>query len=83
MESCDADDDHRISLMEWGKCLGLEEGDFEDRCEEILGNKEAAIKTNEAWEAKKYKNFIILIRNYCQMALYVNDIKADKRAWCL
>lgn len=44
LESCDSDDDHRISLKEWGKCLALEEGDLEDRCENILGNKE---KSNE------------------------------------
>jgi len=44
LESCDSDDDHRISLKEWGKCLALEEGDLEDRCENILGTKE---KSNE------------------------------------
>jgi hypothetical protein len=27
-------------MAEWGKCLGLEDGDLEDKCEEILGSKE-------------------------------------------
>lgn len=33
-------------MEEWGKCLGLGEGDLEDRCEEILGAKENSVKTN-------------------------------------
>ncbi|CRL07118.1 CLUMA_CG020115, isoform A [Clunio marinus] len=40
LESCDADNDHRITLKEWGKCLGLEDGDLEDRCEEIFKSKD-------------------------------------------
>lgn len=36
----------KITMEEWGKCLGLEEGDLEDRCEEILGTKESSVKTN-------------------------------------
>lgn len=48
LESCDSDSDHRITMKEWGKCLGLEDGDLEDRCEEILGLKENSLKSNEA-----------------------------------
>lgn len=44
LESCDADDDHRITMKEWVKCLGLEDGDLEEKCEGILGPKD---KTNE------------------------------------
>jgi len=44
LESCDADDDHRITLVEWGKCLGLGEGDLEGRCEEIISS---SVKANE------------------------------------
>jgi hypothetical protein len=48
LESCDSNNDHRIDLKEWGKCLGLEEGDIEDKCEEILAaSKEATMKSNE------------------------------------
>lgn len=47
LENCDADDDHRITMKEWGKCLGLEDGDLEDKCEEILGSKENTLKANE------------------------------------
>jgi len=35
LESCDPDSNHRITLQEWGKCLELDEGDMEYRCEEI------------------------------------------------
>lgn len=35
LESCDPDNDHRITLEEWGKCLGLEAGVMEYRCGEI------------------------------------------------
>uniref|UniRef100_T1DMT9 Putative secreted protein acidic and rich in cysteine ca binding region n=2 Tax=Anopheles aquasalis TaxID=42839 RepID=T1DMT9_ANOAQ len=35
LESCDPNGDHRISLQEWGKCLGLEEDDLTARCAEI------------------------------------------------
>lgn len=47
LENCDADDDHRITMKEWGKCLGLEDGDLEEKCEEILGSKENTLKSNE------------------------------------
>ncbi|KAG8249258.1 SPARC-like [Homalodisca vitripennis] len=40
LDSCDVDDDHRITLTEWAKCLGLEEDDLEDRCEEVRGEEE-------------------------------------------
>jgi hypothetical protein len=36
LESCDLDRDHRITLKEWGKCLQLEDGDLEGRCEGII-----------------------------------------------
>lgn len=35
LESCDANNDHRITLAEWGSCLGLEEMDLNERCENI------------------------------------------------
>jgi hypothetical protein len=28
LDSCDVDDDHRITLKEWGKCLEIEEVRF-------------------------------------------------------
>ncbi|ELT88882.1 hypothetical protein CAPTEDRAFT_160588 [Capitella teleta] len=36
LRSCDRNDDGRISLREWGKCLGLDEAEVEERCEEFL-----------------------------------------------
>ncbi|XP_055605391.1 SPARC [Uranotaenia lowii] len=38
LESCDPNDDHRITLQEWGKCLELEEEELTERCAKI--NKE-------------------------------------------
>ncbi|KOB75876.1 Sparc [Operophtera brumata] len=35
LDKCDDDDDHRITLAEWGKCLQLDEYDLEDRCDEF------------------------------------------------
>ncbi|XP_049870565.1 SPARC [Pectinophora gossypiella] len=35
LDRCDEDDDHRITLAEWGKCLQLEEYELEDRCDEF------------------------------------------------
>jgi secreted protein acidic and rich in cysteine len=35
LDSCDADNDHRITLEEWGTCLELDESDLEDRCVSI------------------------------------------------
>lgn len=40
LNKCDADDDHMISLKEWGKCLQLEEDDLEERCDEVRGEEE-------------------------------------------
>ncbi|XP_077286346.1 secreted protein, acidic, cysteine-rich isoform X2 [Arctopsyche grandis] len=38
LNNCDYDDDHRITLSEWGKCLELDENDLEDRCDEVTSN---------------------------------------------
>ncbi|KAI5634422.1 secreted protein acidic and rich in cysteine ca binding region domain-containing protein [Phthorimaea operculella] len=35
LDQCDADDDHKITLAEWGKCLQLDEYELEDRCDEF------------------------------------------------
>ncbi|XP_011195441.1 SPARC [Zeugodacus cucurbitae] len=35
LESCDSNNDHRITLIEWGACLELEETDLNERCDDI------------------------------------------------
>ena len=35
LESCDSNNDHRITLIEWGTCLELEETDLNGRCDDI------------------------------------------------
>ncbi|GBN67652.1 Secreted protein acidic and rich in cysteine [Araneus ventricosus] len=33
LDSCDVNDDHKITLLEWGNCLGLKEDEIQDKCE--------------------------------------------------
>jgi len=40
LNSCDTDNNHRISLTEWAKCLQLDEDDLEGRCEEVRGEED-------------------------------------------
>jgi len=35
LKSCDSNDDHRITLVEWGACLKLEDTDLNERCDDI------------------------------------------------
>ncbi|XP_050050622.2 SPARC [Dermacentor andersoni] len=35
LNGCDKNDDHTITLKEWGECLGLEDGEIQDRCAQI------------------------------------------------
>lgn len=37
LEGCDSDSDGKISLEEWGSCLGLDPEEVEDRCEALRG----------------------------------------------
>ncbi|XP_052749543.1 SPARC [Galleria mellonella] len=41
LDHCDEDDDHRITLAEWGKCLQLDESELEDRCDEFVDDPNA------------------------------------------
>ncbi|EEB16148.1 SPARC precursor, putative [Pediculus humanus corporis] len=38
LDKCDENNDHKISLNEWGKCLELPEDDLEERCEDLRSN---------------------------------------------
>lgn len=35
LDGCDSNNDHRINLAEWTKCLEIDQDEVEDRCEEI------------------------------------------------
>lgn len=35
LEGCDSNNDHRITLSEWGTCLELDQSDLEERCDSI------------------------------------------------
>lgn len=39
LDICDADQDHGITLQEWGKCLELEEDYMEEKCEALSNEK--------------------------------------------
>lgn len=36
LDSCDRDDDHNITLEEWGRCLGLDEDEIQDKCPKAM-----------------------------------------------
>lgn len=35
LETCDSNNDHRISLKEWGRCLELDDSELPERCDTI------------------------------------------------
>jgi len=35
LESCDSNNDHRITLVEWGACLELDPEDLKERCDDV------------------------------------------------
>lgn len=35
LDSCDPNDDHKITLNEWGKCLGADQDELEDKCSQF------------------------------------------------
>ncbi|CAB3369482.1 Hypothetical predicted protein [Cloeon dipterum] len=37
LNNCDENDDHKITLKEWGKCLQVDPDEMEDRCEDVRG----------------------------------------------
>lgn len=39
LDSCDADDDHQVTLSEWGTCLGLEVTEIQDKCHQMHKGK--------------------------------------------
>ena len=43
LDSCDVDNDHFITLNEWGTCLGLTAEEIEDKCEEVRDENENQI----------------------------------------
>ncbi|OQR80149.1 SPARC-like [Tropilaelaps mercedesae] len=39
LDSCDADNDHQVTLKEWGRCLGLEVDEIQDKCHRMHHGK--------------------------------------------
>lgn len=41
LDNCDADNDHRITLKEWGLCLQVPQEEMEEKCDDVrIGNAE-------------------------------------------
>lgn len=43
LDSCDVDDDHFITLGEWGACLDLTPDEIEDKCDDVRDDAENQI----------------------------------------
>lgn len=43
LDNCDANSDHKITLVEWGQCLGATDAEMEDKCTQFK-----ALQANEA-----------------------------------
>lgn len=41
LDDCDVDNDHRITLKEWGHCLEIPEDELQDRCDDVRDAQEA------------------------------------------
>lgn len=39
LDGCDADEDHKITLAEWGKCLGASPDEMEDKCNQFISGQ--------------------------------------------
>jgi len=40
LDACDADNDHRITLKEWGLCLEIPAEELQDRCDDVKDAQE-------------------------------------------
>lgn len=40
LDKCDEDDNHRVTLKEWAKCLEIDEDDIEERCDDVRDAEE-------------------------------------------
>lgn len=49
LDDCDADEDHKITLVEWGKCLGASPGKFKPKSIDVnLVARYSHIKSNQS-----------------------------------
>jgi len=47
LDSCDVDNDHRITLKEWGTCLGIPSNELQDRCDDVRNTQENLAGVND------------------------------------
>jgi hypothetical protein len=40
LDSCDVDNDHRITLKEWGTCLEIPKEELMDKCDDVKNGQE-------------------------------------------
>lgn len=41
LDNCDSNNDHKITLVEWGECLGATDAEMEDKCNQFKANQES------------------------------------------
>jgi len=51
LDSCDADNDHRITLREWGTCLEIPIHELDDKCDSVREGLENDVEVDEDEEA--------------------------------
>jgi len=47
LDNCDADNDHRITLKEWGQCLEVPQDEMEEKCDDVREGAENAEEGDE------------------------------------
>jgi len=47
LDNCDADNDHRITLKEWGQCLEVPQDEMEEKCDDVREGAENAEEGEE------------------------------------
>jgi hypothetical protein len=47
LDNCDADNDHRITLKEWGQCLEVPQEEMEEKCDDVREAAEIAEEGDE------------------------------------
>jgi len=43
LDNCDANTDHKITLVEWGECLGATDAEMEDKCNQFKASQEEVL----------------------------------------
>jgi len=53
LDSCDVDNDHRITLKEWGTCLEIPANELQDKCDDVKNGQENAAGSSNNEEGEE------------------------------